>query len=203
MKNNTVMLIGTVVENFTYNHETHNEKFYSGFLSVKRNSSTEDILPIIASEYLIDANLDYSGKLVSIYGDYRSRNNHASGKSTLDLYVFVSCIEAADKDVNLNSVSFQGFICKTPVYRKTPGGWEICDLFVAVNGSWGREYYIPCIAWGRNAIKASRFTIRDMIRISGRIQSRRYQKKLEEGGIEERTAYEVSASEIEIVESEE
>lgn len=203
MKNNKVMLAGTVVKNFAYDHETHNEKFYRGFVSIKRNSGTEDVLPIIASEYLIDSSLNYSGKFISVYGDYRSRNNHDGGKSTLDLHVFASNVEEADIAVNLNTVSFQGFICKTPVYRKTPNGREICDLFVAVNGSWGREYYIPCIVWGRNAIKAGGFTIRDKVRISGRIQSRGYQKKLKDGAIEERIAYEVSASEIEIVESEE
>lgn len=199
---NKTLLAGTVVKTFTFDHETHGKKFYRGAISVKRASGVEDIIQVVVSEHLIDTYLDYSGKFVSASGEFRSRNVCIGGKRRLDLFLFVNQIEIASIQIDLNIISLQGFICKQPVYRITPCGKEICDLFVAVKGSCGRDYYIPCIAWKENAVKANGFKLGDKVRLSGRIQSREYQKKIGEEEYEKRITYEVSVSKVEVMESE-
>lgn len=49
---------------------------------------------------------------------------------------------------------------------------------------------------GRNAKYAGEYITGDKIQINGRLQSREYEKQLEDGTVEQRTAYEVSVSAI-------
>lgn len=202
MNNTKTLIAGTVVEGFIFSHEVYDEKFFKGYVAVKRASGTEDIIPVIVSEHLFDENLDYSGKFIYITGEFRSRNIHVGTKISLDLFVFASSVEEPVAAADLNSVSLEGYICKAPVFRLTPFGREICDLMVAVNGSFGRSYYIPCICWGRDARYAEGFSIGVKVRIFGRIQSREYQKTLADGSCENRVVYEVSAGKIQLTESE-
>ena len=78
----------------------------------------------------------------------------------------------------------------------TPFGREIADLMLAVNRSYGRSDYLPCICWGLTAREAALREVGAKLALRGRIQSRRYLKQTE-NGTEERTAFEVSAAEIE------
>lgn len=200
MENNAVTLSGEVVSEFRYSHEVYGEGFYTLTLAIKRLSGEIDLLPIIMSDRLLDVNQDYTGLTMQVSGQYRSYNNVKGDKKGLILSVFVrefyflsaNLVEARKS----NSIALTGFICKTPIYRKTPLGREITDLLIAVNRPYGKSDYIPCVTWGRNARYAAGLLVSAAIEITGRIQSRSYQKRLADETVETRTAYEVSISKI-------
>lgn len=200
-QNNIVTLIGKIVSDYTFSHEMYGECFYTFKIETSRLSETTDILPITISERLIDKNLFKIGALIEINGQIRSYNNIVDGKNHLVLTVFVKDINFnLDLNKNPNQVSLNGYVCKPPVYRKTPFGREIADVLLAVNRSYNKSDYIPCIIWGRNAKFANNLEVGNNIKISGRMQSRNYQKKLDNGDILEKTAYEISVSKLEVLE---
>ena len=200
-ENNQVSIIGEIVSDFQYSHEVYGEGFYMMEVSVRRLSDFVDYIPVMVSERIIDVEADYIGQLVYISGQFRSFNRHEERKNRLVLSVFARELEILDSDCDEdagNQIFLDGYICKEAIYRKTPLGREIADLLVAVNRSYGKSDYIPCICWGRNARFASGFEVGTHVQIWGRIQSRDYVKKLSETQVEQRTAYEVSVSKIEI-----
>ena len=169
-------------------------------VSVERLSDSIDIIPLMVSERLLDVNGDYKGMYIVVNGQFRSYNRHEEKKNRLVLSVFVREMEFVDEipeGEKSNQIFLDGYICKNPIYRKTPLGREIADLLIAVNRSYGKSDYIPCICWGRNARFASGFEIGGHVQVYGRIQSREYVKKLSETEVEHRIAYEVSVSKIE------
>ena len=205
IENNQVSIIGKVVSGFTFSHEVFGEGFYMVELSVKRLSDSSDRIPVMISERLIDVAQDYQGEYIQVEGQFRSYNRHEEKKNRLVLSVFareVSFVEEADDKVRSNQIFLDGFVCKPTVYRKTPLGREIADMLIAVNRPYGKSDYIPCICWGRNARFASGFEVGSRVQIWGRIQSREYMKRLEGELTERRTAYEVSISKLELVETE-
>ena len=200
IENNQVTVIGEVVSEFTYSHEVFGEGFYLVDVLVKRLSDSEDRIPLMVSERLVDVSQDYEGEYIMVQGQFRSYNRHEEKKNRLVLSVFVrelSFVEEADDSIKTNQIFLDGYICKPPVYRKTPLGREIADLLLAVNRPYGKSDYIPCICWGRNARYASAFEVGGHVLVWGRIQSREYIKKLGENETEKRTAYEVSVSKLE------
>lgn len=200
-ENNQVSIIGEIVSDFQYSHEVYGEGFYMIEVSVRRLSDFVDYIPVMVSERIIDVEADYIGQLVYISGQFRSFNRHEERKNRLVLSVFARELEILDPDCDEdagNQIFLDGYICKEAIYRKTPLGREIADLLVAVNRSYGKSDYIPCICWGRNARFAAGFEVGTHVQIWGRIQSRDYVKKLSETQVEQRTAYEVSVSKIEI-----
>lgn len=203
--NNQITVSGKLVSEFTFSHEVMGEKFYMTQLSVKRESGTADILPIMVSDRLVDISKEWAGKLVKIAGQIRTYNKHEGEKNRLILSVFAREFDVWENDGterqgDENNVFLDGFICKKPVYRKTPLEREITDILLAVNRPYGKSDYIPCIVWGRNARFASGLEVGTHIQIWGRLQSRQYQKKTGEDKVETRAAYEVSVSRIEVVE---
>lgn len=199
IENNQVSIVGGVVSDFSFSHEVFGEGFYMLNVSVERLSDSCDVIPLMISERLIDVNEDYRGAYIQATGQFRSYNRHEEKKNRLVLSVFVrelEFIEGEVKNANTNQIFLDGFICKMPVYRKTPLGREITDILLAVNRPYGKSDYIPCICWGRNARFASGFQVGDHIEVTGRIQSREYEKKHENEETEKRTAYEVSVSKI-------
>ena len=200
IENNQVSIMGEVVSTFTFSHEVFGEGFYMLNVSVKRLSESCDVIPLMISERLIDVNEDYRGTYIRATGQFRSYNRHEEKKNRLVLSVFVRELEFTEEELEnskTNQIFLDGYICKEPIYRKTPLGREIADLLVAVNRPYGKSDYIPCIAWGRNARFASGFSVGTRIQIWGRVQSREYTKKLSETECEKRTAYEVSVSKLE------
>ena len=172
-------------------------------IMVKRLSDSEDIIPVMVSERLIDVTQDYEGEYLMVNGQFRSYNRHEEKKNRLVLSVFareISFVEDEDDSVKSNQIYLDGYICKPPVYRKTPLGREIADLLIAVNRPYGKSDYIPCICWGRNARYASAFYVGGHVLIWGRIQSREYMKRISDTETEKRTAYEVSVSKLEYLE---
>ena len=202
-ENNQVIIAGEIVSGFTYSHEVYGEGFYVVEVAVNRLSNYADYIPVMVSERLIDVTENYEGQYISVVGQFRSYNRHEEKKNRLVLSVFAREIEFTGEpgeDVKSNQIFLDGFICKESVYRKTPLGREIADLLVAVNRSYGKSDYIPCICWGRNARFASGFEVGSHVQIWGRIQSREYVKKVSETQVEQRVAYEVSVSKIEFLE---
>ena len=200
IENNRVSVIGEIVSEFSFSHEVFGEGFYMVDLSVNRLSEQADVIPLMVSERLMDVHKDLRGSTIEAVGQFRSYNRHEEKKNRLVLSVFVrelSFVEEEDDTVKTNQIFLDGYICKPPVYRKTPLGREIADLLLAVNRPYGKSDYIPCICWGRNARYASAFEVGGHVLIWGRIQSREYIKKLSESQTEKRTAYEVSVSKLE------
>lgn len=202
INNNMVHISGEIITGFEFSHKVFGEKFYMAELSVFRLSGQEDIIPLMISERLINVTGDYIGCAVTVYGQFRSYNKHEGTRNRLCLSVFVRKLVFVDEPDYTNKITLDGYICKTPNYRKTPLGREIADLALAVNRLYGKSDYIPCIAWGRNALFAGGLEIRTHINVEGRIQSRQYQKMISETESETRVAYEVSAGKLEVVEDE-
>lgn len=203
IENNQVTLMGEIVSEFSYSHEIFGEGFYMADLQVNRLSESADLIPLMVSERLLDMTQDYVGYKVAVYGQFRSYNRHEERKNKLVLSVFAREIEFIDEvgeSSKTNQIFLDGYICKEPIYRKTPLGREIADLLLAVNRPYGKSDYIPCICWGRNARFASSFEVGSRCEVWGRIQSREYMKKLSEEDIEKRIAYEVSVSKLDLVE---
>ena len=199
IKNNKVTIMGEIVSGFTFSHEIFGEGFYMMDVRCKRLSENFDTIPVMVSERLMDVGKDYSGQLVSINGQFRSYNRHEEQKNRLILSVFAREIEFLEEvpgGFESNQIFLDGYICKEPVYRKTPLGREIADVLLAVNRPYGKSDYIPCVLWGRNARYANNFKVGEHVYAWGRIQSREYVKKIDDENSETRTAYEVSVSKI-------
>ncbi len=206
LDNNQVSVFGEVISSFSFSHEVFGEGFYLVTVAVKRLSNSFDYIPLMVSERLIDVKQDYRGMFFEVTGQFRSYNRHEENKNRLVLSVFVREIRVCDEDYESskpNYIFLDGYICKQPVYRKTPLGREIADILLAVNRPYGKSDYIPCICWGRNARFSGQFEVGGHVQLWGRIQSREYQKKLSEFEMEKRTAYEVSVSKLEYIETEE
>ena len=205
IENNIVTLQGEIASDFVFSHEVFGEGFYMVNMSVKRLSGQPDIIPLMVSERLVDVTQSCEGMPIKVSGQFRSYNKHEGTLNRLILSVFVRDWEYVDEDEfpnDSNQIFLEGYVCKVPVYRKTPFGREIADLLVAVNRPYGKSDYIPCIAWGRNARYAPSFQTGVKLRILGRIQSREYIKNIGENECEKRIAYEVSVSKVEVLEDE-
>jgi len=208
LENNQLILVGKVTSDKRLSHEIYGEKFYIFDLSVPRLSGNADIIPITISErLLLEDNLDV-GKNIIIEGQFRSYNSYENERSRLVLTVFAKEIKFAEnqeedfvpsKENTSNEVILDGFICKKPIYRKTPFGREISDILLAVNRAYNKSDYIPCIAWGRNARFCENMPIGTEVRVIGRVQSRQYEKKYEDGTSENKVAYEVSVASLEVI----
>lgn len=199
---NKIFISGTVENSPIFSHESHGEKFYSTTLSVERKSGTIDSIPVIISETLKNPESIFVGCELSVGGSVRTSNQpDESGKKRLVIFIFAEDVQ--EYKGFKNYVEFVGYFCKPPIYRETPYGRQICDVLVAINRNCGKTDYVPCIVWGRNAVRASNFRVGQKIKLVGRFQSREYQKKIADDEYEIRTAYEVSASSIEEIEESE
>lgn len=196
-KNNKVYLNGEIVTSAEFSHEVYGESFYEMLVAVKRLSGQADLLPITVSERLITDKELKVGSIISAIGQFRSYNKLVNGKSKLMLTVFVrEILDDIAPYKNPNNIVLCGYVCKPPIYRTTPFNREIADILIAVNRSYNKSDYIPCIAWGRNARFVKNFAVGTRIAISGRIQSREYQKRISDSEVKTLTAYEVSVSKL-------
>lgn len=209
-ENNHLKLIGKIASDKSYSHEIYGEKFYVFNLEVIRLSSTVDIIPITISERLIQEDTLKEGKKLLVKGQFRSYNSYENERNRLILTVFAKDVmeveeneeeenEIVRKDSITNEVVLMGYICKKPIYRQTPFGREISDLLLAVNRAYNKSDYIPCIAWGRTARFCQNLEVGSQVKVVGRVQSRTYEKKHEDGSVETRIAYEVSVGSLEVI----
>ncbi|MBQ7919343.1 MAG: single-stranded DNA-binding protein [Lachnospiraceae bacterium] len=202
IENNRVTVMGEIISEFSFSHEIFGEGFYMVDVRVKRLSESYDVIPVMVSERLLDVNADYRGMYICVGGQFRSYNRHEERKNKLVLSVFareIDFMEELEESSRTNQIFLDGYICKEPIYRKTPLGREIADVLLAVNRPYGKSDYIPCICWGRNARYASSFRVGERCVVWGRIQSREYVKRLEDDQIEQRVAFEVSVSKLELM----
>lgn len=201
MANNKVYLRGKVIKEPEFSHEVYGEGFYEMDLAVQRLSDHNDIIPVTVSERLLNEN-DFSlGTEISLKGQFRSYNKMVDDKSRLMLTVFVRELVENDPTINPNIIELSGYICKPPIYRTTPFKREICDMLLAVNRAYNKSDYLPCIAWGRNARFVRGIDVGQKVFVSGRIQSREYQKRLSEEEVQTKTAYEISINKISLNEN--
>ncbi|MBE5731028.1 MAG: single-stranded DNA-binding protein [Clostridiales bacterium] len=192
---NKVFLSGTVFSKPKFSHELYGEGFYEFILEVPRLSEQKDYIPVTISERLMGNDLT-EGEKISFYGQFRSFNKLVADKSKLMLTVFVRDFAQGEEGGNPNIAELTGYVCKAPMYRTTPFNREICDVLLAVNRAYDKSDYIPCIAWGRNARFVKDIAVGQKLSVSGRIQSREYNKRLDNGDMETRTAYELSINKI-------
>ncbi|MCD8239254.1 MAG: single-stranded DNA-binding protein [Clostridiales bacterium] len=200
---NRIAVTGRIEGEFSFSHRVYGEGFYSFFIRVPRLSEVCDLLPVTISERLIDENTMHPGAEITIKGQLRSYNTYSENRNHLILSIFTKDVAYPDelsRNEPPNSVCLNGFICKPPLYRTTPLGREIADILLAVNRTYGKSDYIPLIAWGRNALFSKNLAVGSNILIEGRMQSRLYQKKFDNGETAEKTAYEVSVSKMELLE---
>ena len=199
--NNIALVCGIVEDELSFNHEIYGESFYTFTLKIPRLSGASDEIKIMVSDRLLSDITMSRGDCVEVLGQFRSYNSSENGSNKLILTVFAKDIKISDENFqkNPNSLFLNGYICKPPVYRTTPFGREITDLLLAVNRTYNKSDYIPVIAWGRNARFCKNLSVGENVKVWGRIQSRQYRKKIDEECYEERTAYEVSVSKMEIV----
>ena len=210
LENNYISLVGRVTGEKKFSHEIYGEKFYTFSISIPRLSGNADIIPITVSERLINDEMLGEGKKLLIKGQFRSYNGYENEKNKLILTVFAKDIievnetesnevDTSKKEESLNEVILIGYICKKPIYRQTPFGREIADILLAVNRAYNKSDYIPTIAWGRNARFSQNLEVGTQVKVIGRVQSRQYEKKYEDGSSEMKVAYEVSISSLELI----
>lgn len=212
LENNYLTLVGKVTGEKRFSHEIYGERFYVFNLEIPRLSGNSDIIPITVSERLIKEETLQEGHQLLVKGQFRSYNSYENEKNRLILTVFAKDIveveekeedeenEMVKKDTITNEVVLVGYICKKPIYRQTPFGREISDLLLAVNRAYNKSDYIPCIAWGRNARFCQDIEVGTQVKVVGRVQSRQYEKKHDDGTVELRVAYEVSVGSLEVIE---
>ena len=212
LENNYLTLVGRVTSEKKFSHEIYGERFYVFNLEIPRLSGNSDIIPITVSERLIKEETLQEGHQLLVKGQFRSYNSYENEKNRLILTVFAKDIveveekeedeenEMVKKDTITNEVVLVGYICKKPIYRQTPFGREISDLLLAVNRAYNKSDYIPCIAWGRNARFCQDIEVGTQVKVVGRVQSRQYEKKHDDGTVEVRVAYEVSVGSLEVIE---
>lgn len=201
LKNNQAIVAGEIVSDFEFSHEVFGEGFYLVNIKVNRLSHSSDTIPLLVSERLIDVSKSYMGQYMEAKGQFRSYNKHENNRNHLVLSLFVRELELLEEPGSRrpNMIFLDGYICKEPVYRTTPLGREIADVLLAVNRAYSKSDYIPCICWGRNARYAGKLPVGSRIQLWGRIQSREYQKRIDEDKIINRVAYEVSVNKMEYI----
>lgn len=212
LENNYLTLVGKVTGEKKFSHEIYGERFYVFNLEIARLSGNADIIPITVSERLATDEMLTAGKNLLVKGQFRSYNSYDNEKNRLILTVFAKDVveleennqeeenEMTKKDMVTNEVVLVGYICKKPIYRQTPFGREIADILLAVNRAYNKSDYIPTIAWGRNARFCQNLEVGTKVKLVGRVQSRMYEKKYEDGTVANRVAYEVSIGSLEVVE---
>ena len=194
---NQITLRGNLSAPPTFSHENHGKQFYRFFLEVPRLSGVADTLPVIAEASLLESAGADPGGMLTVTGQIRSHNVRTDGRRHLMIFVFASALTCEDGEA-LNDAVLEGFLCREPIYRRTPLGREICDVMLAVPRPYRRTDYIPCILWGRSAQEAASALPGSKLHVTGRLQSRDYIKVID-GESFTRTAYELSVTEAEFL----
>lgn len=198
LEGNTARLVGKVLSELEFSHKTYGESFYILLLGILRKSGYEDRVRLMVSERLMGGlNLE-PGCFLEVSGQIRTYNEERDGKNRLNVVVFARELRNIGAEPTYeNHIFLEGFVCKQPVRRTSPLGREICDIMLAVNRMYNKSDYIPCIAWGRNAAFGGEQEVGSKLKLEGRIQSREYKKRDEEGNVSVKTAYEVSVIKME------
>lgn len=195
---NVARICGEVRSELKLSHTTYGEAFYTFMVGIARNSGFEDQVTVMASERILSAVDIWDGIQVDIQGQIRTYNEEIAGHNRLNIVVFAQDILISSDTSAVNEVYLEGYLCKKPMQRTSPLGRKISDLMLAVNRMYNKSDYIPCIAWGRNAVYSGTLGVGSKISVRGRLQSREYRKRQEDGSVELKIAYEVSVLQLEI-----
>lgn len=201
---NTATVSGLVWSEPVFSHHVLEEDFYTFFIYTERLSETADRIPVTVSSRLLVGTSIRPGDKVEVCGQFRSYNAITeNGSSHLVLTLFAKELRLDPPlSENPNYIYLNGFICRPPVFRRTPFGREITDILLAVNRAFNKSDYIPTIIWGKNARATADLPVGTHMALEGRIQSRDYSKKSPDGTITTHTAFEVSVGSFEIIKSE-
>ena len=194
-ENNYTRLCGVMAGNPVFSHSSRGQDFYSFPLEVQRLSGNTDTVNIILRREQLAALEVQEAEKLCVTGELRTFNNRRGEGAKLIITVFAKELSFVDEE-DANLVQLTGTICKDPNLRTTPMGRDICDLMVAVNRRYGRSDYLPCICWGIKAREAALWPVGTVVQLEGRIQSRNYIKLTDDGPVE-KTAFEVSITDIE------
>lgn len=197
---NQILLHGKITGSPTYSHSSHGTDYFTFPFTVNRLSGAQDFVQIMTAEPLLEQSSITMGDTLTVAGEIRSFNNHQGTGRKLVITVHANTL-IREEGSDMNNLKLAGTLCKHPIHRRTPLGRDICDMMLAVNRSYGRTDYLPCISWGALAQRCGRFSVGTPVSLEGRLQSRVYTKKLENGP-EERTAFEISVAQIDLVEVE-
>lgn len=195
---NRAELCGTVAEAPVFSHESRGIRFYSFPFTACRLSGAADTVNILVRESLLLSVAPQAGDRLRIAGQLRSFNNKSGVGARLVITIYAQELYPAACEEDENLVELIGTICKPPILRRTPLGREICDIILAVPRRYSRSDYIPVITWGNQAHDAALCPVGQRMAVKGRIQSRSY-TKLIDGIPMERTAFELSAAEVEFI----
>lgn len=199
MKQNHICMTGEIVSQLRCSNQVDGEYFYEADVLVQRLSGQADVLPVVLSERQIREEEDYRGACVFIAGSLRSYFYTAQRKNHLRVYVFASDIVFLDRqrnEITTNDLHLEGKIIRKPLFRTTPGGREITEFILVVTRDNGKDDYVPCICWGRNARFMKRAEEGTTISLDGRFQSREYVKWKSGTCKTNHTTYEVSVSRL-------
>lgn len=189
---NHVIISGKLGE-INFSHVVKRKKYYSSVLQIPRLSGVVDEVPIIMGVRRLNTAAGLVGKNVKVMGVIRSRNNYGKDlKKHLHIYVYANEIVETEELQNDNILLINGYVCKPIVLRTTPLGKEIADLHLAINRENGESDYIPCIVWHEKAKAISQIQVGRKVKILGRLQSREYNKMLDNGEVVIKVAHEVS-----------
>lgn len=195
---NMAHICGEVIDGPKLSHKTYGEAFYIFKMGIRRNSGYVDQINMMVSERTLLPEEIEVGAWMDVQGQVRTYNEDVGGKNRLNIVIFVRDFAYCSEEEGwINDIFLEGYLCKTPVARTSPLGRRICDMMLAVNRMYNKSDYIPCIAWGRNAVFAGTLDVGDKIAIRGRLQSRDYKKREEDGSVAIKTAFEVSVTQLE------
>lgn len=197
---NRVTLTGKIKSPFVFSHEAYGQKFFKSVLIVERKSGAIDEIDLLISDATTDVEKDYTDQLFMIHGVLKSHIETENGKNHLHHAVYVRSFTPGPKkervaNALINNIHLEGYISRNPVARETSKEKKVTDLFIAVHTSDSSSDYIPCICWNDVAEKAGKYEIGDLVKLSGRLQSREYKMKGTENTI--RRIMEVSIFSIE------
>ena len=115
MNNNIARLSGKISSDYRKYHSTLGEDFLIVDVDVERKSGEIDILPVVVSEKLLDAEIK-SAAYVSFEGQIRTFNK-ADG--SVETYLFAKDAEVSKEGTFVNEVKLRGYLCKKGKHRTT------------------------------------------------------------------------------------
>ena len=191
---NRLYLAGELAELPAYSHTCCGSRFFRFSVAVLRKSGVADVLPALSEERLLPP-FPQAGDPITVAGQLRAYCQHTQCGNKLHIMAFAREIHVTEAEHD-NRVCLRGQLIKPPVFRCTPLGREITDLFVSVPRAFNKSDLLPVIAWGRNARMAHAWQCGDTVIVEGRLQSRPYTKRQPDGSEQTMLAYEVSAANV-------
>lgn len=195
--NNSAIIAGCVIDTPIYEFSIGDKSYYHMTISARRLSGVEDLVPC----YIEDNKVAYISKFdyVEVTGYIRTKHvMDSAGKNHTKVYIEVH--EVNPYTCDKNRVDFIAHKYSDIEVRLTPRGYRVCDTRVINNLPNRIGNLIPILLWGKNTDRFADVLLNSVVGITGRFQSREYDKFYEDGTEEKKTAYEVSVTKFEVLE---